>query len=206
MMRVNLALRTLAVLAIGMFPLILSACASQEPTEANIERSAAAADLFQSRLQTALKAGLQNGGPTAAVKVCAEVAPVIAADVSAETGVELRRISLRPRNPGAETQGDLRQRLTSLGESPIDAAGQPSMINWVEGNGVDATHNSLRAIIMKDEPCARCHGTAVAEDVRAAIAKRYPDDAATGYRAGEMRGAILAKIILSKPANVGADQ
>ena len=206
MMRVNLALRTLAVLAIGTSPLILSACASQEPTEANIKRSAAAADLFQSRLQTALKAGLQNGGPTAAVRVCAEVAPAIAADVSAETGVELRRISLRPRNPGAETQGDLRQRLTQLGDAPIDATGNPSILSWVEGKGADTAHNSMRAIIMKDEPCAMCHGTALAKEVRTAIAERYPDDAATGYRAGEMRGAILAKIILSRPASVGADK
>ncbi|WP_397581087.1 DUF3365 domain-containing protein [Sphingorhabdus sp.] len=199
MMRVHSAMRSLAVLAIFTSPLVLSACATQEPAAADIERSTVAADLFQSRLQTALKSALQNGGPTAAVNVCAEVAPAIAAEVSAETGVELRRISLRPRNPGANTQGELRQRLTSLGEAPVDAAGKPSMINWVEGKGTDATHNSMRAIIMKDEPCAMCHGTAVAADVRAAIAELYPDDAATGYRAGEMRGAILAKIILSRP-------
>ncbi len=204
MTRVNSAIQSLAVLVIVTSPLVLTACAKQEPVAEDIERSTVAADLFQSRLQTALKTALQNGGPTAAVKVCAEAAPAIAADVSAETGVELRRISLRPRNPGAETQGDLRQRLTALGEAPMDVAGKPSIINWVEGKGADTTHNSMRAIIMKDEPCAMCHGKAVAADVRAAIAERYPNDTATGYQAGEMRGAILAKIILSKPGNVGA--
>ncbi|MFN7177274.1 MAG: DUF3365 domain-containing protein, partial [Thermaurantiacus sp.] len=40
--------------------------------------------------------------------------------------------------------------------------------------------------------CLACHGPeeAIAPAVRAAIAERYPDDRATGFRAGELRGAF----------------
>ena len=108
MMRVDSAIRSLAVLVIVTSPLVLTACAKQEPAAEDIERSTIAADLFQSRLQTALKTALQNGGPTAAVKVCAEAAPAIAAACFGRNRRRVAdRISLQSRAiRGAETQGE----------------------------------------------------------------------------------------------------
>jgi len=156
-----------------------------------VARSVAVADLFQTRLQSRLSEALANGGPVAAVGVCAEAAPAIAAEVSAETGTIVRRVSLHPRNPGAATSDALMSRLESLEKEPVDAAGQPSLAHWTEGEGRDSTHNTLRAVIMRDQPCGACHGTAIADDVAAAITERYPQDRATGIVAGELRGAIL---------------
>lgn len=42
--------------------------------------------------------------------------------------------------------------------------------------------------------CLTCHGADLAPDVQAAIAERYPDDRATGYRTGELRGVIWAEL------------
>lgn len=154
-------------------------------------RSDAAADQFQGRLQSELRQALKAGGPVSAVGVCAGAAPAIAADVSDQWGLDVRRISLRPRNPGAKTDPSLRARLQSLSERPLDSAGRPATVRWTEGKGASATHFAMRAVVMQEQPCSVCHGSNIAPAVSAAIAERYPDDRATGFRAGELRGAIL---------------
>jgi hypothetical protein len=47
----------------------------------------------------------------------------------------------------------------------------------------------MKPIIMEAQ-CAACHGTAVAPEVKAKIDEFYPDDAATDFREGEIRGAF----------------
>jgi len=42
--------------------------------------------------------------------------------------------------------------------------------------------------------CLTCHGTDLAPEVRSALQRFYPDDQATGYSAGQIRGAISLKI------------
>ena len=36
--------------------------------------------------------------------------------------------------------------------------------------------------------CLTCHGKAISEATRAALAERYPDDKATGFEKGDLRG------------------
>ena len=43
---------------------------------------------------------------------------------------------------------------------------------------------------MQKKPCAACHGTNIAPEVKAKIAELYPDDAAVGFKPGDMRGGI----------------
>lgn len=165
---------------------------SENPVSADLaDRSNAAADLFQGRLQSELRRALAAGGPVGAVGVCAEAAPSIAADVSEQSGFDVRRVSLRPRNPGAATNAQLSVRLQSLAEMPLDPAGRPATVRWTEGEGTLVTHFAMRAVVMQDQPCSACHGSTIAPAVRAAITERYPNDRATGFRAGELRGAIL---------------
>jgi hypothetical protein len=38
--------------------------------------------------------------------------------------------------------------------------------------------------------CLQCHGEALAPEVTQALAARYPDDRATGFREGQLRGAL----------------
>jgi hypothetical protein len=183
---------TFAAVAIG----ALVACQGVAPPagEANSEyvaRSIAAADLFQSRLQSTLGEAMATGGPIAAIAVCAETAPAISAEVSAEKGAVVRRVSLRPRNPAAATDGALTARLEALEKMPLDDQGAPAAMNWIEGEGPAASFHVLRAVIMRDRPCATCHGAELADDVRDAIAERYPQDQAIGFDAGDLRGAIL---------------
>jgi len=48
--------------------------------------------------------------------------------------------------------------------------------------------------IATEPGCLACHGSEVAEPVRAAIAERYPDDHATGFAVGDLRGALWVEV------------
>jgi hypothetical protein len=181
---------------------LLASCGPPQPSRADVAQATAIADRFQTRLQGELKQALERGGPVGAVEVCAEVAPAIATDLSLETGAQVRRISLRPRNPNAEAEGRLLGKLEALSKDPVDANGKAKLVAWVEGNGPTATSYTMRAVMMQDQPCGTCHGKTIPTEVTAAIAARYPGDQATGFSSGEMRGAIVVGLPLAaqKPA------
>jgi hypothetical protein len=42
--------------------------------------------------------------------------------------------------------------------------------------------------ILLQPPCLACHGETLAPDVASRIAALYPDDRATGFRVGDLRG------------------
>ena len=52
--------------------------------------------------------------------------------------------------------------------------------------------------IAVEGPCLTCHGKAIPDPVARAIADRYPDDAATGYDAGDLRGAFVVRAIYTR--------
>lgn len=133
---------------------------------------------------------MKAGGPVGAIGVCQQAAPVIAASLSEESGAKVRRIALKERNPYAVPDGELRERLEQLAAAPLTADGKPAVIQWTSGSGADARAHYLRAIPMKEQPCAACHGTSIAPDVKAKLAELYPDDKATGFKPGDLRGAI----------------
>lgn len=176
--------------------LAVSSCATVPPpapglVDADFASAGAIADQFQQRLSLQLITALREGGPVAGIEVCAREAPAIAATLSQETGSEVRRISLAPRNPAAMPQAHLAAPLRDLQASPLDEEGRPRMIGWIEGRGMDARQITLRSVVMQDQPCGACHGSEIAPDVQAAIDRHYPADTATGFSAGELRGAIM---------------
>ena len=65
-------------------------------------------------------------------------------------------------------------------------------------NGVP-TFRYMKAIPTA-EPCLTCHGSNVPEPVKAKLAALYPEDRATGYNAGDIRGAFTLSKPLRSPA------
>ncbi|MFC3100445.1 c-type heme family protein [Altererythrobacter lauratis] len=171
--------------------LALSSCATVPVQAPDLARASAIADQFQQRLSLQLVTALREGGPVAGIEVCAREAPAIAAALSAETGADVRRISFAPRNPAAMAPEHLLAPLSDLEARPLDEDGRPRMIGWIEGRGAAARQVTLRSLVMQDQPCGTCHGHDIAPDVQAALARLYPQDRATGFSAGQLRGAIL---------------
>jgi hypothetical protein len=126
------------------------------------------------------------------VKVCSEVAPQIAREHSRD-GLGVRRVSLRTRNQDNAPDPWEREQLTRL-EAEAASGVRPE-------ETVARTDRELRLLrpIFVAGACLACHGEPADLDpgVRRLLAERYPDDRATGYRSGDLRGAVSVRVSLA---------
>ena len=155
-------------------------------------RSRALADQLMGQLKTELGAAMQQGGPIAAIGVCKTRAPEIASRLSAASGAEVGRTALRVRNP-ANAPDELERAVLEQFAAELAVAKEPlaippeAVFELRAARGIE--HRYMRAIPMQPL-CVACHGKAIAPDLAAAIRKDYPDDAATGFEPGQLRGAV----------------
>jgi hypothetical protein len=165
---------------------------AETPDRAAEGREIAAA--FGAELRAELQAAMAEAGPLAAIRVCNEDAPRIAAAAAERSGAEVGRTSSKVRNPANRPDAHQREVLAGFAESI--AAGNleppPERLDTLE----DGRVRFMSAIIMQP-PCLACHGAELAPPVAAAIATLYPEDEARGYASGELRGAFT----VTWPAN-----
>ena len=177
--------------------LALAACAAEPapPAPQHDEAAVIAASLpiaqgFQAELQAQLKAAIADGGPKGGVSVCQQAAPAIAAAQSEASGAAVSRIAAKHRNPAGGVPEELRAAYAALEAAPL-VDGKPNRQIVQTGAGAGAKVHVLSAIPMQDQPCSVCHGTAIDPELKAHIAQLYPADLATGFKPGELRGALL---------------
>lgn len=157
-------------------------------------------DRFAQTLQAALSEAMQEGGPQKAIGVCREVAPAIAAELSRESGWQVRRISSRVRNPMLGLPDAWEQQRLADFEARFEADGAAPYSHYEETEEPAGTaQRYLRAIPTKGM-CLACHGDAEAqpEALREALTSAYPHDRATGYAVGDLRGAFSLKRLQSE--------
>ena len=147
------------------------------------------------RLLSVLKAEIDQGGLASAVAVCNEKAPQMGKAASDESGWQVRRVSLKPRNPKAVPDAWEREVLADFDRRA--AAGEsPATLERAEIVPTDGRphYRYLRALPVQ-ELCTSCHGQPDAMDpaVRARLQALYPGDQAVGYRPGQIRGAMALK-------------
>jgi hypothetical protein len=142
---------------------------------------------FQSELKAALEKALTDLGPVDAIAVCKDEAPRIAARLSAETRTSVARTGLRVRNPANAAQPW--QRTVLEGFAVRLASGtRPEELEYFEVHA-DGSAHYLKAIVTQPL-CLVCHGEAISPAVQKALAEHYPQDQATGFKSGELRGAF----------------
>lgn len=158
-----------------------------------IAAPAALAAQFQQELAGKLQAAMQAGGPVNAIAVCRDEAPAIASRLSRRSGWQVKRVGTRVRNPltgmpDAWEQHGLAQFQQRLQDG--EAAKQIDTLDVAEGPQ-GQTVRYMKAIVMAPQ-CLACHGARESQPpaLRAALERDYPHDAATGYAAGELRGAF----------------
>lgn len=135
------------------------------------------------RLMGRLSDELEKGGPAGAIGVCREEAPAIAAAISRETGVRIGRTSHRLRNPKNAPPDWARPLVEQQRATPaVFAAADGRLAVW----------SPIRLL----PNCLMCHGEPDALDagVRAALARDYPDDRATGFKTNDLRGAFWIEV------------
>ncbi len=179
----------------GVCALITVPAQAGESAAAWDERSRALAEQLASELQAELKQAMQHGGPVAAIEVCRTRAPQIAARISASAGADVGRTAMRVRNP-ANAPDELERAVmasfaSELAQAPVSASAPPeAVIEIRSARGIERRY--LRAIPMQ-ALCLTCHGAKLAPEVAAAVARDYPQDAATGFEPGQLRGAVTVR-------------
>jgi len=182
-MKKTLITLCLATLASGV------SAGSDEAAELDQARKATAA--FAGALKSELVSAMQSGGPIEAIDVCNTRAGLISEEVSLEQGMTLSRVSVRNRNPG-NAPNEWQAAVLESFEARKEAGEAPGALAWHE---IADTGNGKEFRFMKAIPtgavCLACHGETLAPPVAEKLAELYPEDKATGYSEGDLRGAFV---------------
>ncbi len=177
--------RTTQLTAIAAIFLLNTTAATAQ--DARLAQSRAITKSFATRLQTALKEAIAADGPTAAIDVCKDVAPQIAADESRMSGAKVSRTSLRFRNPRNAPEPWQAVILETFDAQSKSAEAGTPLEQFAAA--ADSSAKYMKAI-PTGPICLVCHGSDLAPEVRAALDEHYPYDRARGYALGEIRGAF----------------
>ena len=154
---------------------------------ASVERADAALLVLRTSLLETLTTELSRGGPPGAVDVCRDVAQEITASAAREKGIALGRTSHRLRNPKNAPRNWAREIVEShAGKKAADA--QSYVADLGDRVGVLRPIGTIGM-------CGSCHGGDEALDLlaREKIAAAYPQDQATGFGVGDLRGWMWAE-------------
>ena len=152
----------------------------------------ASTDRLQKQLKQELSGAMSDHGSAGALNVCSQRATELTRQVGDETGVELKRVSLRHRNPanraspGEASVLALMAARTDLADTMIIRDGAPMY---------------MRAIRINASLCLQCHGMEedLAPELLARLNELYPGDIATGFSEGDLRGAFVVRPLAERP-------
>ena len=175
-------------------PPAAAGAAAVAPSDPSLARAHHAAAALTTELLGRLRKELDAGGPAKAIAVCSEVAPAIAARLSGD-GLTVRRVGTRVRNPAQRPRpvrgrragplaGGDRTRCRASGGGRLGRGGRR------QDAAGDAADHDRQALPGVPRPASSLDPA-----VRAALAERYPADRATGYREGDLRGAVSVTVV-----------
>jgi hypothetical protein len=191
-----------AAAAFAACALIASAAGAAEPNPAQVAQARAAVKELGENLKLQLMAAIASGGPASAIGVCKTIAPALAEKTGSVRGLKVGRTALRVRNAANAPDAWERGVLADFA-AQIKAGADPAKLERAEtvtdAAGV-ATFRYMKAIPMAAVPCLTCHG-APEPSLKAEITRLYPQDEATGFRPGELRGAFTVTAPAAAPSN-----
>jgi hypothetical protein len=193
--------RLAAALLVTLVPLA-SGCATDTPGEradetavGTVQDSAAfvaqadgAALALMQTLVGRLTGALTEGGAAHAIEFCAVAAQPLTDSVGSAHGVDLRRVTDRTRNAANVADEDDRAAMAAFA-SILDDSGTLPPYRVQRSAGGELLY--YRPLLM-GALCEQCHGPVdgLSPAVARVLRERYPDDAATGYTEGELRGVL----------------
>lgn len=182
---------TQRVLLTAVVALILVTCgpAPPEPVSiADIESAQFTLLPFKEQLLAALTGALEEGGPVTAITVCRDEAPRIVAELSVN-GVQMGRTSHRLRNPANAPEAWVEPLLAAYVADP--GLEEPKAVRL--GDGTFGYVEPIKAASF----CMSCHGPSVEPELLAEIQALYPEDEATEFRVGDLRGLFWVRMPLA---------
>lgn len=157
--------------------------ADEKITEARILTKAFGADM-----KKALKTAVAKNGMAGAIQVCGKISPEVAHSHS-QNGWSVGRTSHRVRNMANAPDTWESQVLVDFARrhEAGESFAQMEFGEWVSGE-----YRYMKAI--GTQPfCISCHGSNIMTTVQTEIDTQYPDDTATQFKVGDLRGAFTLK-------------
>jgi hypothetical protein len=179
--------KTISAVVLFFFTVSVYSLQAGSAEDARLVTSRDLATHLQKELGGRLKSALTIDGPVPAIGVCQLDAPAIGAQISADTAARVGRTALKVRNPANSADVDARIVLKSFERQMADGIQRPAEHFVVSDDG---SARYMKAIVTQPM-CLTCHGSDVSVEVATALKQRYPQDRATGFAAGELRGAFI---------------
>lgn len=144
------------------------------------------------KLLPVLQEEINKSEPEGAISVCKDMAPKIAGEIARQTGWKIKRVSLKARNDARATPDAWEKAALEDFDKRAAAGEPPSQLE--KGEKIDSEYRYVKALPVQPL-CLSCHGAAdqLSPAVKSALAQQYPNDRATGYSAGQIRGAISVR-------------
>jgi hypothetical protein len=177
--------------------------ASPVPDELDAARKKAdaAAEALVGELSAKLTEAVAARGAEGAIDFCNKVAQELTAKLGEREGVAIRRTALRLRNK-VNAPDPFERAFLERAAAKLAAGGSVSPEAEVQpATGGGRELRLLRPIVYRGGICEQCHGSleGISPGVRARLAERYPEDQATGFKSGELRGAVSVRVPLGRP-------
>jgi len=169
---------------------------SDAALEAKLNTHRATLKQFMQQLQKKLLTAVSENGPVAALSVCNETAPEITTTISTDSGIGLKRTSLKVRNTSnAPDEWELKV-LQDFEQQKAAGAGfkqlQYSEVVDMDGKQVLRYMKAIPTM----EKCLACHGSDIAPPIAEKLDALYPQDQARDFKAGDIRGAFSTQEVL----------
>ncbi len=181
-------------LALSLIVVLSASAASALDEQAALEKGRIAARALNDTLRSKLLESLKTAGPEGAMSVCSYQAQALTAEVRRNQGVEVKRTTRKLRNPKNAPDPYERELLERL-EAKAAQGGLPEEVFERRREGGRTVYRYAKPLVVAP-PCLACHGTGeeIPAEVRRRLGERYPEDRATGYRAGDFRGIVSVVI------------
>jgi hypothetical protein len=195
----TLRMRLHAGLCAALLPVLLAAAApgvAADETAEYAEESRKAADQLLQTIRGELLRAMETSGPLRAMIVCKYSVPEITSNMSRSTGWKVTRVALKPRNPALASADAWEQRGLLSFEQRAARGDKAETLEQAEivSEPTGRYFRYMRALTVLPL-CLNCHGPtdAVSDATRMQLAAEYPKDVATGYKLGQVRGAVTIK-------------
>ncbi len=144
------------------------------------------------KLIVTLQQEIAKSGHAGAIDVCKEKTPQIAAEIIKNSGWKIKRVSLKARNATRATPDAWEKAALEAFDQRVAAGESPATME--KGEKVGNEYRYVKALPVQ-KLCLGCHGQPdqISPEVQAALSKNYPEDHATGYSEGQIRGAISVR-------------
>ncbi len=146
-------------------------------------------EITQASFQTLsrnLQKAMSEGGVKNALEFCNVKAMPLTDSLATHYGIELRRVSHQPRNPVNQADS-LEMAAIKKYIREIEQGRELKPVTYVRDNTI-TYHAPIR---IQGQLCLSCHGnpgTDIAQSDFETIQELYPEDKATGFEVGELRG------------------